>query len=314
MMVLYTSLGRLQQPLEKLNLMYHSIKSILVDSEKLLELFSQKPNVIDRPDAIPLEPCCGDIEFQNVSFSYSSNLENDLKESVLNDISFRCKPGTTTALVGESGSGKSTIFNILYRFYNLQNGSIWVDGHDLQGVTVDSLRKHISVVPQEQFLFNETLMYNLKYGNHGATDQAVYEACKAACIHNMIMGLPDKYETYVGNRGMRLSGGQKQRISIARALLRKTKIILLDEATASLDSNTETQIKDSLNTLFDDHTLLVIAHRLSTITAANQILVFHEGRIVERGTHRQLYNLEGGRYAKMWSQHIRGSSRSDGVC
>lgn len=310
MIFLFTSLEKLQQPLEHFNLIYNSIRSTLVDSEKLLALFQLRPNVTDQSTAVPLDVCNGSIEFRNVSFSYENRLENGPKKLALDNISFRCEPGEKIAIVGESGSGKTTVFNLLYRFYNPQNGSIVVDRQDSQEVTIDSLRKYISIVAQDTFLFHDTLMFNLKYANPDATDDAVYEACRVAGIHEQILEFPDKYDTQVGHRGMRLSGGEKQRVAIARAFLKDTPIILLDEATASLDSNTEAQLLSSLNSLFANRTVIIIAHRLSTITTADQILVFHEGRIVERGTHHQLLNREGGRYTSMWSQHIRDGSKS----
>jgi len=212
--------------------------------------------------------------------------------------------GTTTAFVGESGGGKSTLFRLLFRFYNIKAGSIQVDGHDVQDITIDSLRRHIGVVPQDTVLFNETLMYNLKYAKPGATDEEVHEACRAASIHDRIMTFPDGYETKVGDRGLRLSGGEKQRVAIARTILKGPRIIMLDEATAALDTETEQHIQDALTTLGQGRTMLVIAHRLSTITRADQIVVLHEGRVIERGTHEQLLELNG-RYKMMWRKQIR---------
>jgi ABC-type transport system involved in Fe-S cluster assembly fused permease/ATPase subunit len=213
-------------------------------------------------------------------------------------------PGTTTAFVGESGGGKTTIFRLLYRFYNTLSGSIQVDGHDVEELTTNSVRRHIGIVPQDTTLFNETLMYNLRYANTDATDEQVYEACRSASIHDKIMTFPDKYETKVGERGLRLSGGEKQRVAIARTILKGPRIIMLDEATAALDTETEQQIQEALKRLAHNRTVLIIAHRLSTVTHADQILVLHEGKAPERGTHEELLGQEG-RYAGMWETQIR---------
>jgi ABC-type transport system involved in Fe-S cluster assembly fused permease/ATPase subunit len=201
-----------------------------------------------------MHSCEGQITFNNVKFSY------DQRKPALEDLSFNCRPGTTTAFVGESGGGKSTVFRLLFRFYNTQGGSIQVDGNDVKDVTINSLRQHIGVVPQDTVLFNETLMYNLKYANQDATDEEVYAACRAASIHDKIMAFPDKYDTKVGERGLRLSGGEKQRVAIARTIIKNPRIIMLDEATAALDTTTEQNIQEALTTLSEGRTMLVIAY------------------------------------------------------
>ncbi|KAJ5642543.1 ABC transporterintegral membrane type 1 [Penicillium lividum] len=262
-----------------------SVQTFLVNSENTLELLRQQPTVMDSPQATPLTTCRGEIRLENA----------------VNGVSFNCPAGSTTALVGESGQGKSTIFRLLFRFYNLQDGCIFIDGQNVQDISIDSLRRQIGVVPQDTVLFNETVMYNLKYANQEATDEDVYEACRAASIHDIILGFPDGYATWVGERGLCLSGGERQRVALARTILKKAKIILLDEATASLDTNTEEHVQNSLAILGRDRTILVIAHRLSTVTGADSILVFHDGQVVERGTHRELIKLRG-RYASMWSK------------
>jgi len=225
----------------------------MISGERLLELFKEQPTVVDEPDAKPMPTCEGQIRFQNVKFSY------DQRKPALESLTFNCRPGTTTAFVGESGGGKSTVFRLLFRFYNTQSGSIQVDGNDVKDITIDSLRRHIGVVPQDTILFNETLMYNLKYANQNATDEDVYAACRAASIHDKITAFPDRYNTKVGERGLRLSGGEKQRVAIARTIIKNPRIIMLDEATAALDSDTEQNIQEALRTLSEGRTMLVIA-------------------------------------------------------
>ncbi|CAD6506173.1 BgTH12-07103 [Blumeria graminis f. sp. triticale] len=295
---LLTYMAQLQQPLNFFGSFYRSVQSAMISGERLLELFKELPTVIDEPGAIETPVCDGEIRFDNVKFSY------DERKPALEGLSFTCRPGTTTALVGESGGGKSTVFRLLFRFYNSQVGSIQVDGHDVRDITIDSLRRHIAVVPQDTILFNETLMYNLKYANPDATDADVFAACRAASIHDKILAFPDGYDTKVGERGLRLSGGEKQRVAIARAIIKNPRIILLDEATAALDSETEQNIQNSLTKLSEGRTVLVIAHRLSTITAADQILVLHAGKVVEAGNHNDLLQSKG-RYYNMWKKQIR---------
>lgn len=295
---LLTYMAQLQGPLNFFGTFYRSIQSALINAERMLELFREQPTVVDSPSATPLIMCKGDIKFQGVEFSY------DKRKPALNGLTFRCEPGTTTALVGESGGGKSTVFRLLFRFYNAEKGSLTVDGRDVSDITIDSLRRHIGVVPQDTVLFNETLMYNLKYANQAATDEDVYEACRAASIHDKILAFPDGYNTKVGERGLRLSGGEKQRVAIARTILKNPRIILLDEATAALDTDTEEHIQGALSTLSHGRTMLVIAHRLSTITTADRILVLADGQVAESGTHEELLLLKG-RYASMWRKQIR---------
>lgn len=291
-------LAQLQGPLNFFGTFYRSIQSSMINSERMLELFKEEPTVVDAPEAKKISSCTGEITFKDVHFSY------DHRKPALRGLDFVCKPGTTTAFVGESGGGKTTVLRLLFRFYNIQQGSIMVDGQDVRDITIDSLRSEIGVVPQDTVLFNESVMYNLKYANPDATDEMVHEACRAASIHDKIMSFPDGYETKVGERGLRLSGGEKQRVAIARTILKDPKIILLDEATAALDSETEQHIQAALKELAKGRTTLVIAHRLSTITQANQILCLHEGKVIEAGTHEELL-AKGGRYAMMWRKQIR---------
>lgn len=296
--LLITYMAQLQGPLNFFGTFYRAIQSSLINAERMLELFKEQPDVVDKPGAETLTDCEGDIVFDNVTFSY------DKRKPALNSLSFRCKPGTTTALVGESGGGKSTVMRLIFRFYNPEAGQIRVDGKDVQDVTIDSLRRFIGVVPQDCNMFNESIMYNLRYANQSATDEEIFNACRAASIHDRIMAFPDGYDTKVGERGVRLSGGERQRVAIARTILKNPRITLLDEATAALDTETEEKIQQSLNSLAEGRTTIIIAHRLSTITNADQILVLHNGTVIETGTHDELIAL-GGRYASMWRKQSR---------
>jgi ABC-type transport system involved in Fe-S cluster assembly fused permease/ATPase subunit len=298
--LLITYLNQLQGPLNFFGTFYRTVQQAMISGERLLELFKIQPTVVDRPGVKPLLKCEGHIRWKNVGFSY------DNRRVALKNLSFECKPGTTTAFVGESGGGKSTVFRLMFRYYNCSEGSTEIDGHDMRDLTIDSVRRFIGVVPQDTILFNETLMYNLKYANPDATDEDVYAACRAAAIHDRIMSFPDGYNTKVGERGLRLSGGEKQRVAIARTILKNPKIIMLDEATSALDGETEQEIQSQLITgkFGEGRTLLIIAHRLSTITHADQIIVLHEGTVAERGTHEELLALKG-RYAAMWEKHCR---------
>ncbi|RYP87902.1 hypothetical protein DL769_000354 [Monosporascus sp. CRB-8-3] len=302
--MLITYLGQLQGPLNFFGTFYRTVQQAMISGERLLELFKQQPSVIDRPGAATVTSCEGRVEFSKVGFAY------DPRKPALKDLTFTCEPGTTTALVGESGGGKSTLFRLMYRYYNCQEGHIRIDGQDVKDVTIDSVRRFIGVVPQDTILFNDTLMYNLRYANQVATDEDIFAACKAASIHDRIMAFPDGYNTKVGERGMRLSGGEKQRVAIARTLLKNPKIIMLDEATSALDSRTEQDIQSRLTKIGEGHTLMVIAHRLSTITHAHQILVLKNGSIVERGQHKELLAL-GGVYADMYNRQAKAQKAAD---
>ncbi|KAG9239021.1 putative heavy metal tolerance protein [Amylocarpus encephaloides] len=301
---LLTYMAQLQQPLNFFGTFYRSVQSAMISGERLLELFKEQPTVVDDPNATPMPACEGQISFQDVKFSY------DNRRPALEGLTFTCRPGTTTAFVGESGGGKSTVFRLLFRFYNAQDGSIQVDSRDIKDITVDSLRRHIGVVPQDTILFNETLMYNLKYANQDASVADVHTACKAASIHDKIMNFPDGYDTRVGERGLRLSGGEKQRVAIARTILKNPRIIMLDEATAALDTDTEQNIQEALQTLSHGRTMLVIAHRLSTITGADQIVVIHAGKVAEVGSHQDLLQMKG-RYHSMWRKQIRAEQAAE---
>ncbi|KAI1268530.1 hypothetical protein F5Y18DRAFT_415241 [Xylariaceae sp. FL1019] len=301
---LMTYLGQLQGPLNFFGTFYRTVQQAMISGERLLELFKQRPTVVDRPGAPTITSCDGHVEFSKVKFAY------DKRKPALRNLTFDCPPGTTTALVGESGGGKSTLFRLLYRYFNCQAGNIRVDGYDVKDVTIDSLRRFIGVVPQDTIMFNDTLMYNLKYANQNVTDEEVIAACQAASIHDRIMSFPDGYRTKVGERGLRLSGGEKQRVAIARTLLKNPKIIMLDEATSALDSHTEQQIQSRLANIGRGRTMLIIAHRLSTITHADQILVLNQGTIVERGTHEGLLQLNG-KYASMWNRQAKAEKAAE---
>lgn len=248
-------LNQLQGPLNFFGSFYRTVQQAMISGERLLELFKIQPNIVDKPGAEVMEHCDGTIKWEKVDFDYANG-------AALRDMSFECKPGTTTAFVGESGGGKSTMFRLMFRYYGNKSGRILINGRDVRDITVDSLRQHIGVVPQEPNLFNESIMYNLKYANQKATVEEIHDACRAASIHDRIMSFPDGYDTKVGDRGMRLSGGEKQRVAIARAILKKPRIIMLDEATSALDSETEQQIQARLfrnKEVGEGKTLLIIA-------------------------------------------------------
>jgi ATP-binding cassette subfamily B protein len=252
----------------------------------------------DAPDATPLSDVKGSIEFDHVRFSYA-----DDNREVLSDVSLSIKPGQTVALVGPSGAGKTTICHILPRFYEIQEGNVRIDGKDITAVTRSSLRKHIGIVTQDVFLFTGTVFENIAYGKEGATMEEVMEAAKLANIHDFIMGLPDGYNTFVGERGVKLSGGQKQRISIARVFLKDPAILILDEATSALDNATEILIQKSLDALCKGRTTIVVAHRLSTVKNADEIVVIAEEGIRERGSHSALLE-KGGIYAELYQSQF----------
>ncbi|KFA55612.1 hypothetical protein S40293_09681 [Stachybotrys chartarum IBT 40293] len=288
---------QLQGPLNFFGTYFNMLQTYLIEAERLLDLFKETSGVVEKPDAITLPPPRGEVSFNDVNFSY----QVQKGDPVLHGINFTVAPGTKTAIVGESGSGKSTCLRLLFRFYDVSDGSITIDGHDLRDLTLDSLRKNIGVVPQDTVLFNATIMHNLLYAKPDATEDDVYEACKAANIHERILAFSDGYETLVGERGLKLSGGERQRVAIARAILKDARILLLDEATASLDSHTERLIQDALERVTAGRTTITIAHRLSTITTSDQIVVLHKGKVVERGTHEDLLALQG-RYQAMWEK------------
>ncbi|CAG8518945.1 18668_t:CDS:10, partial [Racocetra persica] len=274
-----TYINQLYSPLNFFGTYYRMIQQNFVDMEKMLDLFEEQQSVQDAPGATELKVAEGSVVFENVGFSY------DPRHPALKNISFTIPKGKTVALVGPSGGGKSTILRLLFRFYDVQTGRVLIDGQDIRLVKQESLRKNIGVVPQDTVLFNDTILYNIHYGNIDAPEDDVYKAAKAAQIHDRILSFPDGYQTRVGERGLRLSGGEKQRVAIARTIL---KIILLDEATSALDTTTERQIQHALANITKDRTTLVIAHRLSTIINADLILCIKDGQVAEQGTHDEL--------------------------
>jgi subfamily B ATP-binding cassette protein MsbA len=274
-------------PVRWIGMINQMAQQAMAAGERVFEILDTALEVAEKPNAVVLPKLRGEIEFQHVHFAYGKN------KPLLTDISFHADPGETIAIVGPSGSGKTTVINMIPRFYDVTSGQVLVDGHDVRDVTLSSLRSQIGIVLQETFLFNMTIRENIRYGRSDATDEEVERAARAAAAHDFIMDLDDGYDTMVGERGARLSGGQRQRIAIARAILVDPRILILDEATSSVDTRTDFHIQRALDELMRDRTTIVIAHRISTIQRADQILLLNQGQIVDRGTHRELLRRSG---------------------
>jgi ATP-binding cassette subfamily B protein len=304
---------QLSVPLNFIGFVYREIRQGLTDIEQMFELLEVQAEIKDAPDAVSLDIGQGAIAFNDVHFFY------DADRPILKGVSFEVPAGKTVAVVGPSGAGKSTISRLLYRFYDVQKGSITVDGQDVRDITQKSLRAAIGMVPQDTVLFNDTIAYNVRYGRPSASDAEVTAATEIAQISQFIDHLPQGFDTMVGERGLKLSGGEKQRVAIARTILKAPPILILDEATSALDTNTEREIQSALDVVSKNRTTLVIAHRLSTVIGADEIIVLQDGQIAERGTHDGLLG-QNGLYAQMWNrqreatqaeEHLRQVRESD---
>ncbi len=297
-LIAFTSyISRFWEPINTLASFYNSLLTAIAYLERIFETIDEPVNVKDAEDAVPMPPIDGKVEFEDVCFSYEDGVQ------ILNKVNFAANPGDTYAIVGPTGAGKSTIVNLISRFYNVDSGRILIDGTDISGVTLKSLRKQMGIMMQDSFIFSGTIMDNIRYGNLTATDEEVTAAAKTVCAHDFIMEMENGYQTQVNERGSRLSAGQRQLISFARALLENPAILILDEATSSIDTETEILLQKGLNKLLEGRTSFIIAHRLSTIKNANCIMYVDKGNILEAGTHDELLALKGEYYKLFMSQY-----------
>jgi ATP-binding cassette subfamily B protein len=301
--VVNTYLVQLYQPLNFLGVAYMTIKQGLVDMEQMFALMRVEEEVRDKPGAPPLARA-GEVRFENVRFGYRADRE------ILKGVDLAVPEGGKLAIVGPTGAGKSTIARLLFRFYDVTGGRISIGGQDIRDAAQGSVRAAIGVVPQDTVLFNDTIRYNIAYGRPGAGQDEIEAAAKAAQVHDFVLGLPDGYDTRVGERGLKLSGGEKQRVAIARTILKDPRILILDEATSALDTRTEQEIQAALRAVARRRTTLVIAHRLSTVVDADEIVVLEAGRVAERGTHAALL-ARGGLYARMWALQAAEEATED---
>ena len=302
--MLHAFLLQLYVPLNVLGTVYRELNHSLIDMGRMFQLLDEEIEIKDKPNAGSLRITVGDVEFRNVDFSYSPG------QKTLSDICLRIPGGRQLAIVGPSGAGKSTLARLLLRFYEPQRGQILIDGQDIRDVRSDSLREVIGIVPQDTVLFNDTIGYNIGYGDPAAGSEAIEEAARIAQIHDFVLQHPERYEALVGERGLKLSGGEKQRVAIARTALKKARILIFDEATSSLDSRAENAIVEAMDRVSQDATTLIIAHRLSTVVGADEILVLDKGQIVERGAHAALLSQQG-LYAQMWELQQQNKSGID---
>jgi ATP-binding cassette subfamily B multidrug efflux pump len=291
-------LTRFFMPIQDLSTFWNSVQSALAASERVFDIMDTPEGIMDKPDAVELPRIEGHIQYEHLSFRY----EDD--QPVLKDIDLEIKPNTTVALVGPTGVGKSTMINLLYRFYDPKEGALKVDGYNLRDVKLSSLRRQMAVVLQDNFLFSGTVMENIRYGNLNATDEEIIEVAETVGAHEFIEKLPEAYQTDVRERGSRLSIGQRQLISLARALLADPRILIMDEATSSIDAYTELIIQQALDKVFKNRTSIIIAHRLSTVRNSDMIVVLHEGHIAEKGSHDELIE-KGGLYKQLYEMQFK---------